>query len=216
MPLYNSNWRDNLRITLSEEEAKFLKEQIVQTCPNSMVSFILKNNLRDVMECASFEEFESIVNKMPQQMQEDYTLARNFSDFNYILRVIYNVIVSDNQNEEAMSELSVLEPAMPYLANINIDAIFTRLHIPLNIQGKKLKGFLIDTQKSMLMKDVNGLKERVIRREIDLKGSARAKTKHPGEFGKDAWFCGRLLDYRFSNAKQIIFNDIFNYGGVNA
>ena len=57
---------------------------------------------------------------MPQQMQEDYKLARAFSDFNYVLRVIYNVIVSDNQNEDAIRELAILKPQMPTLADIDI------------------------------------------------------------------------------------------------
>ncbi len=216
MPLYNVKWKNNLKITLSKGEAKFLKDQIIQTCPHSMISFILKNNLRDVMGCSSFEDFQCIVNKMPQQMQEDYKLARAFSDFNYILRVIYNVIVSDNQNEDAIRELAILKPQMPTLADIDIEQIFNRLHIPLNIQGKKLKSFLVDTQKYMKIKDVEELKRKIINREVDLKGVARAKTKHPGEFGKDNWFGGGELDYRFSNAKQIIFNDIFNNGEENA
>lgn len=212
-PLYNKDWKEGLELSLSSDEALFLKEQIIQTCPDSMLSFILKNDQRDVLECKSFEGFSSVVKKMPKQMQEDYKLARDFSEFNYALRVIYNVIVSNNENEYALEQLADLDSKFPELANIDIDKILSgRLHI----YNKLLRSFLTDAQTYMKNKDIESLKNRIIRREVQLKGAARAKTKHPGEFGKDSWFAGYQLDYRFNNAKQIILNDIFNCGGINA
>ena len=60
--------------------------------------------------------------------------------------------------------------------------------------------------------DLEGLKTEIKRRERELKTS-RAKTLHPGEFDRDAWFGGGELDYRFGNAKVII-GDIFESEGT--
>ena len=66
----------------------------------------------------------------------------------------------------------------------------------------------IECAKQMKSGDIDGLKETIIKREVHLKGVSRAKTKHVGEFKKDAWFGGKKLDYRFPDAQTII-NDIF-------
>ena len=68
--------------------------------------------------------------------------------------------------------------------------------------------FLQTAQEKMKNGDLEGLKETIIRREVQLKGESRAKTKHVGEFVNSTWIGGRRLDYRFPDAQTII-KDIF-------
>lgn len=49
-------------------------------------------------------------------------------------------------------------------------------------------------------------------REVQLKGTNRAKTTHPGEFDVNEWIGGGELDYRFFNARTIV-RDIFESEG---
>ena len=46
MPLYDKLWRDNIQMQLTKEEGEFLREQIIFSCPDSMLAYILKNNIR--------------------------------------------------------------------------------------------------------------------------------------------------------------------------
>ena len=92
---------------------------------------------------------------------------------------------------------------------IDVDDIFERLSLA---GHAALRHFLKQAQEYMRSRDIEALKECIIKREVHLKGVNRAKTKHPGEFDTTVWFGGKQLDYRFNNAK-IIIKDIFE--GVN-
>ena len=75
--------------------------------------------------------------------------------------------------------------------------------------GKIKRGKTVADVYGKMVKDgnVDELKKCIKNREIALKGQARAKTCHPGQF-EDAWYGGGQLDYRFGNAK-VIMMDIF-------
>ena len=210
LPTYNKKWLDNISIDLTKEEAKFLKEQIIQNCKEesgneTMFSFIMKENKHDFVDIKNFEDLASgYIRQFPEHIQTDYYNAVKFSEFVYVLRVLYNVIVSNSQNEEANNEWQKLEPNLYTLADIDIESIYHRL----GITKPLLLRFLLTSQTQMRNGDIEGLKETIIKREVDLKGSSRAKTKHAGEFRQNSWFGGRKLDYRFPDAQTII-NDIF-------
>ena len=50
------------------------------------------------------------------------------------------------------------------------------------------------------------LDEIIIKREIELKTRSRAKLLHKGDYDPNKWVGGGWLDYRFSDAKQIILD----------
>ena len=188
---------------------KPLKEQIIATCPNTILSYILENNMTEVLELGSFADLYAIIDKFPQQMQDDYYLALSFSKFLIVARTLYNIMISDGQNVEANEYFEVLKEEMVDRANIDIDKIISQLYI----YKTDLKNFLKQLQACMLNADVDGMKQAIKAREILLKGANRAKTAHPGEFDIDEWYGGGALDYRFTNAK-IIIKDIFESEGL--
>ena len=147
----------------------------------------------------------------PEEIQKDYELAVAFSNFLYVLRVLYNVIISGGQNEEANSELERLTPGMAARASVDLESIFDKLMVRRNIF---MCGFLRKARTLMAQCDVEGLKTEVKRRERELKQN-RAKTLHPGEFILSYWYGGRELNYRFANARVII-SDIFESEGQHA
>lgn len=212
MPLYNKNWFDNLSMQLTEAEGAFLKDQIIHTCPDTLISYILKNDIVEILNCKNFSELSAFMREFPSHIQEDYELAYDFSDFLFVIRTLYNIMVSAGNNTLANEEFEYIEKELPEWADVDIDYIMNRL----GIIKPDLKNFLKQIQECMLNNDVDGMKKHIKTREILLKGANRAKTAHPGEFDPNAWIGGGELDYRFNNAK-IIIRDIFeSEGKLNA
>ena len=213
IPTYNSEWKDNLKIKLSAEEGEILKKQIVVTFPDSLMAYILKNRITEIFECKSFKELDGLIQMFPEQIQSDYKLAADFSDFLFVLRTIYNIIVSEGRNADASLEWETLKDSLDDRAAIDLEAIFKRL-IELKVYvNVSLRNFLCNSKKLMVAGNLKGMKKEICRRERELKQS-RAKTMHPGEFNPDTWFGGGALDYRFGNAK-VIMRDIFESGGTS-
>lgn len=205
MPIYYDSWKDDLNMALTDTESKFLKEQIIKTCPNSMMAFVLQNKIKEFQCISNFEELADIIKKFPEQIQEDYQYARSFSEFNYVLRIVYNIVLSDEKNEQANRMLDERLEDLQDIASLDLEWIYNRL----GLQTKSMTcKFLSNAQKLMLSGNVNELKKCVRDREVYLKGVSRARTAHPGEFDVTTWFGGDVLAYRFYNAKTII-KDIF-------
>ena len=209
IPTYKKNWFDNLEINLTYEEGQFLKDQIVSNCNGSMLAFILKNDMHEILEFDTIRDLESIMFKFPKQIQNDYKVAISFSEFVFVLRVIYNLIVSDYKNTTAVKYFNNFKNDLKEISDIDFSEIFIRLHI----KNNKLKTFLEVSKQLMQDEDIEGLKKHVTNREIFLKGRNRARLCHPGEFDHNLWFAGERLDYRFGNVK-VILRDIFESEGV--
>ncbi len=211
IPTYSTDWNQNLSIKLTSEEGAFLKGRILASYPDSMMAHILRNNYTEVLKSKSFQKMKSLIGSFPQQVQDDYALAYDFSEFLFVLRTLYNVIVSDGRNEDANSEWAILEPLLSARADVDLECVFSRLQIYGNAD---LCSFLRKSQSLMKDGNIESLKVEIKRRERYLKDS-RAKTMHPGEFDPKAWFGGGQLDYRFNNAK-VILSDIFESEGQHA
>ena len=211
IPTYKDSWMEDLSIKMSSEEGAFLRQQIITAYPDSMLAFILRNSVTEIFVCKTFQELESLIKIFPEQIQNDYSLAYAFSSFLLVLRVVYNIVVSAGLNEAANALWEKFQPDISELADVDLDAVFARLSVYRNVS---LCAFLRKAQGLMKNADLDGLKTEIKRRERELKTS-RAKTLHPGEFDRDAWFGGGELDYRFGNAKVII-GDIFESEGTYA
>ena len=209
IPTYSQNWREGLSIKLTAAEGEFLKTQIIHSYPDSMLAYILRNNMTEILGCKYFQDLSSLIQLFPESIQSDYKLAADFSDFLYVLRVLYNIIVSDGKNVAANSEWETLKGYASKLASIDLERIYKRLSI---YRNPFLCKFLDRCKALMLAGDEEELKKEICRRERELKQN-RAKTMHPGEFDPDAWFSGGALDYRFGDASTII-RDIWESEGL--
>ena len=205
LPDYSPSWFDKLEMRLNPVEAQFLKKQIVTNYPDSMLGYILRENVTQALACENFDELGQWISGFPEQIQSDYELALAFSHFLYIVRVAYNIIVSDGKNAEANSEYELIRPHFEKEASVDLDRVISRAGVSGNVALCK---FLHTAKDCILADDFDGLCKCIKDREIFLKGAGRAKTAHPGEFDANAWFGGGYLDYRFPNAKTIV-QDIF-------
>lgn len=209
LPLDQKDWLDNLRIELTAEEGAFLKRKILTACPGSLLAFLLCNDRREVLELEGFPSLSPLMALFPAEIREDYALALAFSDFLFVLRTIYNLIVSNGENAEANGAWAELEPRLQERAGVDLEEIYARLHIA----DPRLRRFLNRTRALMASGDLEGLKGEITRREEELKGPARARTRHPEQCDHSQWYGGRALDYRFDNARMIL-RDIFESEGT--
>ena len=72
-----------------------------------------RENMTEVLDCEDFDALSEYIDRFPQQIQDDYRLALSFSHFLYIIRVVYNMMVSDGQNENATQAYESMKPHLP-------------------------------------------------------------------------------------------------------
>ena len=198
IPSYKRNWIDDLDINLTFEEGQFLKNQIIETCPDSLMAYVLKYDIHEFLDISSFSDLQAIIYMFPDEIKNNYNKANSFSEFCFALRVIYNLIISENKNKEAIREFDNLN--FHEISNIDIDGIMGSL----GVFNPYLRIFLKNSCEAMKNEDFEELKNIIQNREIFLKGINRSKTAHPGEYDTNEWFAGQRFDYRFSIAKDII------------
>ena len=92
-----------------------------------------------------------------------------------------------------------------------IKTLAIRRLLRFSIRNKELKSFLLRIQEAIQDSDIAVVDDLIIRREVSLKGSKRAKTCRVGEYKEQStgWIGIDILDYRYTPAKRII-KDIMN------
>ena len=210
LPIYHDDWRDNLTIELTQEEAFYLDKQIQKSTKGSLLEYVLKNHI-DLNE---YDDFASLTAELSEKVSEKLAymmkLACDFNNLVYMARVRYNVMLSEDENTYANDEWSRLLPDIRHNATVDLDAVFGELQLI----NPRAKSFLCGIQTAFMASDIDMADELIRKRERSLKGAARAKLSRTKEFDHSKWVGGGMLDYRFSNARRIV-NDIYA-GEVNA
>lgn len=205
LPIYHDNWRDNLTIELTNEEAFYLDKQIQKGAKGSLLEYVLKNRI----DMNKYEDFASMAADLSEKVEEKIAymmkLACEFNNLVYMARVRFNVMLSEEENEVAISEWDRLKPQVKRRANVDLSAVFNELE--LHNPGTYL--FLSKLQEAFKVLDIDAADELIKKRERQLKGINRAKLNRKKEFDHSKWVGGGELDYRFSNARRII-NDIYS------
>lgn len=205
LPIYHDNWRDNLTIELTNEEAVYLDKQIQKGAKGSLLEYVLKNRI----DMNKYEDFASMAADLSEKVEEKLAymmkLACEFNNLVYMARVRFNVMLSEEENEVAISEWDRLKPQVKLRAKVDIGAVFNELE--LHNPGTYL--FLSKLQEAFKALDIDAADELIKKRERQLKGINRAKLNRTKEFDHSKWVGGGELDYRFSNARRII-NDIYS------
>lgn len=198
VPTYHSNWKENLTIQLTKEEAEYLKNKIRLAAPDSLLVYLLNTKNKEFFNCNSFKAVSSIIDD--EKLKADCEMAVEFSNFLYVLRTVYNIVISMGENEQANLEMKRLQPHLETYSNIDIEAIFLRL----GIKNKGLSDFLPKAKKAMADGNIEELKVLVTRRERSIKGSSRAKTMNASSVYADKWIGGGYLDYRLGRVQQLL------------
>ncbi len=205
LPIYKTNWKDNLSIELTLEEAVYLHNQILKAVPNTLMAYILKNHI----QLDEYEGFAALTMALADKVKPELAymmhLACDFNNLIYMARVRYNCILSEGQNKTAIDEWKFLVTDCVERAKVDLTAVFEKLQL----YNPKTEKFLSMLQKAFINQDIE-LVDLIIRnREVQLKGINRAKLNRTSEYDPSQWVGGGWLDYRFSDARRII-NDIYH------
>ena len=240
-------------IKLNKVEAEYLKNKIIESNPNSLLAIILKdidsdgnfrsqNNFSKILDI-EFNDLIKIYNYLPDDLKEFYQMAKDFSDFFYLIQIRYNYIffnklteflkgstsnveivrnlqeVTESKEKEWKEKLQEKE-IIDALNNVNIDEIFERL----SINDGNLKKFLGNCQHHILSNGnsrVEDLDKLIINREFQKKkGKSKLSNinKYADEYIKEGVIISdnvglSKLSYRMYQGKRII-NDIIE--GLNS
>ncbi|SES61960.1 hypothetical protein SAMN05216389_10168 [Oceanobacillus limi] len=208
--LPEKNWKGNLTIHLTKEEAEFLKKRITLSSKteHSLFAYLLQQYPQKVGQIESFEMIGDVV-ELPDHIREVYKLAKDFSKFISGANIRYNVILSHYENEVALEEWekwknsSFVKEAFSSFSYLAV----TKL---LGIGNVRLKNFLRDWQQAVINENEEVIDQLIIKREIELKSKDRAKLNNSKAYSYDeGWIGSKLLGYRFKDA-QAIMKDIFD------
>lgn len=201
VPAVKENWRDDLTIELTSNEAAYLRERITSMpgTRDSLLALVLRENRLDFTKYEHFDEIDALQTFMPPEMLKDYRLARDFSRFVFGAQIRYNVIYSGGQNEHANKKWEEYLEERP---TVSLADVQSRLG-PRSSVMRFLKAFqsAIDSESE--------LDNLIIGREKALKGSARAKLTNKELYQYDDNSVNMTpLVYRLPNVQRIV-RDIF-------
>lgn len=207
-PEYNISWHDNLTIDLQPWEAKWMRKCISENLHDSLFKHIVDNNIDVELFSSTDDAFkaltESVYDDVTEYMKGLLTLANQFNSLVYLSRILYNLVLSDGNNEKANELWKSEQNRMNDVEKLDINLLINNL----NISNRSVKTFLLDMKTYLVEGNIEKAKDRVIKREIQLKGPKRAKLMRRGDFKDDTWIGGQLLDYRFGPTARLV-KDIY-------
>ncbi len=203
-------WRSDINIQLSPEEALYLKERICKSpySKGSLFAFLLCSDPEKVLEINNFAALGEVFD-IPDTMREDYDRAVRFSDFIFGANIRYNIIISEGNNTAALDKWDAWQQS-PFVVNDFSRYDCNEAMDYLKINNYRLRRFLRDWQNTVVSGDNDAIDELIVKREIEIKSSARAKLRNPSiyVYQEGEGMRGGKLDYRYWNAMAII-EDIF-------
>ena len=202
---YNSkHWRENLRVELTDNEAEYLKGMILGSSKTLVQHSLLRTIIDKGIDLEAIEgegenRFETFAHAMKpyvsNEMLERLDMAMRLNKLVYLLRVQYNVLL-DNENDERF--LDERERYIEDIRGLDLEKMFCVM----GIHGS-VTGFLRDTKQYLEEGKDTLLKERITQREIDLKTKKRSKILHK-ELYQGSWIGGTWLDYRLGITTRLL------------
>lgn len=201
---YNKNWRRNITIELSFDEALFLRQQISTHCQDSLFKAIIDNNIRFDDKVFFNDATDLIYDKVSPRNQRLIILAKKFNVLVIMIRLRYNIILTRRLNNDILNRWEDLQDNTNYFADLDIRLMMSEL----NVFDTMTRVFLEQSKQLLLENRISELDNLIIQREKSLK-CQRAKLVRANEYDPNELVADYWLDYRLNNARRII-NDIFD------
>lgn len=189
-------------IELTRDEAQFLYGKITTASKtkNTLMAFMLKEK----KHFNGFFEIDSEI--LPQQIKQDYLLARSFADFIEGAHLRYNVIYSGCEDPDMKKKFDDWSSSFDF-EKFNGDAVFNRINCP-----SETRKFCEKFAELVRAGDMESVDELLVAREKNVKPD-RSKLRKPAEFHYKAVHEYKL-DFRFFRA-SVIMDDILHGLGEN-
>lgn len=196
---YVKNWKDELSINLTPNEADYLATKIKTSNPKSVFAFVIRENI-NIEKYVNFSTFSSDLKpKLDDENANMLDLADRFNDFISLAQIRYNLMLSEGRNENAQNLWDdIKHRASDYADCVDLDGIFACLHL----HNKDLRKFLDRFKNAVILEEWDVADHEIFKQEVRIKGS-RAKLKNKSKYPADKWIGGYKLDYRFTDARRL-------------
>ena len=127
---YVKNWKDELSINLTPNEADYLATNIKMSNSMSVFAFVIREDV-DIEKYIDFSSFSSDLKpKLDEDNSKMMELADRFNDFISIAQIRYNLMLSEGRNDTARNLWDdVQNRASDYADSVDLDSIFASLHL---------------------------------------------------------------------------------------
>jgi len=201
------DWKREIKMGLYSGEAVFLRDRIVEKCRNSLLGYVLDNDVTSFIDPAitGINDLRVLKGILPIHLWDLCAMAISFANFIEGAHIRYNVILSKSKTDKVEKWNNWFEHASE---NNNIDLVGMFCYLQIN-DTKGTLSFLKDYQSFISLKDLKGLDDLLTKRERRLKSPARAKLCQVETYPYKDWEGIEKIDYRLRVAKKICA-DIFN------
>lgn len=228
------HWKNDASIKLTESEARYLRNQIVQLHPTSLYGLILSDDtLRKIALATLDGTVEGVaqstgdsalhqflrngglarLNDICPETATACTLADGFSELVLGCRIAYNMQLKGLEDAGAGEWDQYASRAAQVAQRVDVPTIGAALGLNNHAGFMRMGSFLERAREAMLAGDLDALKLEVAKREAAIKGVR--KKINPKSSVTYSWRGGHRLPYRFSNAMSIV-REIQEAGGCSA
>jgi hypothetical protein len=195
-------WKTRLSIALDEEEARFLKDRIVQSVPDSLMGIILRDYLDSALPCESMDQFP-FLHSLPQALQEDVHQALDFSNLLEGAHIRYNMMIQLSRGEAGnprfVEEFEVWEDQMKSFPwnRWHVDEVCKKASASAHVEE-----FINSWSGCVTKRDWESADRLIRQREKVLKGG-RSKLANPAKVtGTENWVGLRKMVFRWPDARN--------------
>ena len=129
---YKKGWDKEVDIELTQEEARFLRNRIINNVPDSMMALLLKEdiNLEDCINAGynnSFELFSKVIKEyVDDETAKILELANRLNDFYYITMLRYSYQLCKGEVEDIVEKWNSAYPDVKKYVTVLISMIYSK------------------------------------------------------------------------------------------
>ena len=216
LPQPSENFPVGTSLTLSVQEAEYLRERLLTTCSQSLMAYLVRERV-DV----SYSTFVwDLAVELPERLQTEVSHGRNFSESMHGVQLLYNLILAEKRNwtekmeafrDEMNSWSDLVSARIGELRQWNRVEFWRVVYSSNPRVSSRARSFirswidlLLSTADTRTIVDSNIARQLVENREVQLKGGlARVKNERARELWSGSAGAAQL-NLRWGSARRIV------------
>lgn len=210
---YGFGTREPLNIALNNQEAEFLKQKIVTSTQDSLLSYLLDSGLYKNVTEYRFDDLGIVLKDVPEKYYHVYRLALRYSRFACLLRVryamLYDIAVGADP-EAADEQVRFKEMLAKYRQDFTPEAIEEIIRfVSAKVTEESCKAFILNASKLIANGNLDELDRQIALRENAIKGLKRSKLINARELQQGKPFeSPTMMAYRWNTIVRTVLTEI--------
>lgn len=212
---YDFKSKEPLSIALTRKEAVFLRQRIIATQSDSLLGYILNNDLYLLADIKTFEDLDSLLpSRVTPELYRIYRLALRYSRFAYLLRMRYCILYdwAVEANDAARQLTNAFESYWhEYAEEFTPEAVGEILALTVGrVTDRNSTEFCRQAAHALTLdENLETLDRLIVRREQEIKGPRRSKLLNAKEFERGKAFeVSAPMSFRWNTIVRTTINDI--------